>query len=55
VVPVFHRSQLGPSATIKGPAVIEEKTSTTILYEGQTARVDSYLNIEIDVGLAAVT
>ena len=54
-VPVFHRGQLGSGAIIEGPAVIEEKTSTTVLYEGQTARVDSYLNIEIDVGVAAVT
>jgi N-methylhydantoinase A len=53
--PVFYRSQLGPGAVVKGPAVVEEKTSTTVLYEGQTARVDSYLNIEIDVGVAAAT
>ena len=32
---------------IAGPAVIEEKTSTTVLYPGQRARVDKYLNIEV--------
>jgi len=47
-VPVFHRSTLTPGAAIEGPAVIEEKTSTTVLYPGQRARIDGYLNIEIE-------
>jgi N-methylhydantoinase A/oxoprolinase/acetone carboxylase beta subunit len=34
---------------IEGPAVVEEKTSTTVLYPGQRAVVDAYLNIEVDV------
>ena len=46
-VPVYRRSALAPGATIEGPAVIEEKTSTTVLYPGQRARVDEYLNIEV--------
>jgi N-methylhydantoinase A len=46
-VPVFRRSALGPGAIIDGPAVIEEKTSTTVLYPGQRATIDGYLNIEI--------
>ena len=33
---------------IAGPAIIEEQTSTTVLYPGQRADVDGYLNIEID-------
>jgi len=33
--------------TIDGPAVIEEKTSTTVLYPGQRAAIDGYLNIAI--------
>jgi N-methylhydantoinase A len=45
--PVFRRSALGPGTVIDGPAVIEEKTSTTVLYPGQRAEVDGYLNIEI--------
>jgi N-methylhydantoinase A/oxoprolinase/acetone carboxylase beta subunit len=32
---------------IRGPAVIEEQTSTTVLYPGELARVDEYLNLEI--------
>jgi N-methylhydantoinase A len=46
-VPVFRRSALGAGTMIDGPAVIEEKTSTTVLYPGQRAEVDGYLNIEI--------
>jgi N-methylhydantoinase A len=45
---VFRRSALPPGATIEGPAIIEEKTSTTVLYPRQRARIDGYLNIEIE-------
>jgi N-methylhydantoinase A len=44
-VPVFRRSGLAVGAVIDGPAVIEEKTSTTVLYPGQRAAIDGYLNI----------
>ena len=45
-VPVFRRSALQPGMRIEGPAIIEEQTSTTVLYPGQRAEVDEYLNIE---------
>jgi N-methylhydantoinase A len=45
--PVFRRQTLLPGARIKGPAVIEEKTSTIVIYPKQLAQVDAYLNIEI--------
>jgi N-methylhydantoinase A len=48
-VPVWRRSDLAPGARIDGPAVIEEQTSTIVLYPGQHAGVDDYLNIEIQV------
>ena len=47
-VPVFHRATLPAGAGIDGPAIIEEKTSTTVLYPGQRARIDGYLNVEIE-------
>ena len=47
--PVFRRRDLDPGAEITGPAIIEEQTSTTVLGPGHTARVDEYLNIEIDL------
>jgi N-methylhydantoinase A len=49
-VPVFRRLELPPGAAIDGPAVIEEKTSTIVVYPGQQAVVDTYLNIEICQG-----
>jgi N-methylhydantoinase A len=48
-VPVRRRGDLAPGARIEGPAVIEEQTSTIVLYPGQRARVDDYLNIEVEV------
>ncbi len=47
-VPVFRRSTLSPGMMIDGPAIIEEKTSTVVLYPGQRGRIDGYLNIEIE-------
>jgi N-methylhydantoinase A len=47
-VPVFRRAALPPGATLEGPAIIEEKTSTLVVYPGQSARVDGYLNVEIE-------
>ncbi len=47
-VPVFRRATLPPGAILHGPAIIEEKTSTIVLYPGQSARIDGYLNVEIE-------
>ena len=46
-VPVFRRSALAAGTVVDGPAVIEEKTSTTVLYPRQRAAIDGYLNIAI--------
>jgi N-methylhydantoinase A len=48
-VEVVRRSQLSPGARIEGPTIIEEQTSTTVLYPGQHAKVDPYLNIEFEL------
>jgi N-methylhydantoinase A len=47
--PVYRRDTLVPGTRIKGPAVIEEKTSTTVIYPKQIAQIDEHLNIEIAV------
>ena len=47
--PVFRRSTLHPGMRIEGPAIVEEQTSTTVLYPGQRAEVDEYLNVEIEL------
>jgi N-methylhydantoinase A len=48
-VPVLARDSLQPGMQIEGPTIIEEKTSTTVIYPGQRAHVDSYLNIEVEL------
>jgi N-methylhydantoinase A len=48
-VPVFHRSALQPGLGIEGPAIVEEKTSTTVLYPGQVGTIDEYLNIVVEL------
>ena len=44
----IRRDALAPGGTLAGPAVIEEKTSTIVIYPGQRACVDEYLNLEIE-------
>jgi N-methylhydantoinase A len=46
-IPVWRRDTLDPGTRIDGPAVIEERTSTTVLYPGQRAEIDRYRNIEV--------
>ena len=48
--PVFDRERLAPGHAIAGPAVVEQMDATTLLLPGQTARVDPYLNLIIEVG-----
>jgi N-methylhydantoinase A len=50
--PVFRRQSLAPGARVRGPAVIEEKTSTIVVYPKQIAEIDAYLNVEMNVGAA---
>ncbi len=49
--PVFDRLDLAAGQRLSGPAIVEEKTSTIVIYPGQTAVVDEYLNLEISVPL----
>jgi len=45
--PVYERERLPIDKTGKGPAIIEEKTSTTLVMPGDTFKVDSFGNIVI--------
>lgn len=47
-IPVFHRSALTAGMRFSGPAIVEEKTATTVIYPEQNAHVDEYLNIGIE-------
>jgi N-methylhydantoinase A len=48
--PTFNRAALAASNRIKGPALIEEHASTTVLMPGDTCEVDAYGNLVIAVG-----
>ncbi|MCY4581480.1 MAG: hydantoinase/oxoprolinase family protein, partial [Chloroflexi bacterium] len=47
--PVYDRGLLAPSHRFDGPAIVDQLDSTTVVYPGQRALVDDYLNIIIDV------
>jgi N-methylhydantoinase A len=40
---------LRPGDAIAGPAVIEQLDSTTLLFPGDRAAVDPYLNLIVDI------
>lgn len=47
---VYDREKLPSGYVIKGPAIIEEISSTTVLYPGQKLQVDDYGNLIITIG-----
>jgi N-methylhydantoinase A len=47
--PVYDRLGLLPGDTIAGPAVIEQLDSTTLLFPGDRATVDPYLNLTVEI------
>ncbi len=48
-IPVFQRDKLPSKNRLKGPAIIEEPTSTTILRPGDKLMVDDYGNLMISI------
>jgi N-methylhydantoinase A len=47
--PVYDRGDLNTGVEIKGPAVIQESSSTVVIYPGQSARATEFGTIEITV------
>lgn len=47
--PIYDRAALMPGDTIEGPAVIEQLDSTTLLFPGDRATVDPYLNLIVEL------
>ena len=47
--PVYDRATLMPGDIIAGPAVIEQLDSTTLLFPGDSATVDPYLNLVVEM------
>jgi N-methylhydantoinase A len=47
---IYKRNDLKTGQTLSGPAIIEEKTSTTVVPPGYTVTVDPYRNLVIKKG-----
>ena len=52
LAPIYDRGRLGAGATIKGPAILSQLDSTTVLFPGQTAEVHAYGSLIVREGLA---
>ncbi|HEY7652788.1 MAG TPA: hydantoinase/oxoprolinase family protein [Methylomirabilota bacterium] len=48
--PVYDRYRLSPGVALVGPAVIEERESTSVLPPGCGARVDDYGSLLVEIG-----
>jgi N-methylhydantoinase A len=44
---IYDRNRLAPGMRISGPAIIEQKDSTTVMFPGNKARIDEHRNIVI--------
>jgi N-methylhydantoinase A len=44
---IYDRYRLRPDDTVVGPAVVEERESSLVLFAGSTGRVDEHLNITV--------
>jgi 5-oxoprolinase (ATP-hydrolysing)/N-methylhydantoinase A len=49
-VPVYDRYALQPGQDIAGPAIVEERESTTIVPPGDRLSVDEHLNLRLTIG-----
>lgn len=47
--PIFSRSQLAPDQVVSGPAIIEERESTTVIPPGLEGLVDEYGTVSVGV------
>jgi N-methylhydantoinase A len=48
---VYDRDKLKGGAQIKGPAIVEEVSVSTIMYPGQNLTVDQFGNLIINTGV----
>jgi len=53
--PVFDRYALFPGAILQGPAIVEERESTTVLLPGDAGQVDEYGNMRVTFGNEGAT
>ena len=52
--PVYDRYALGSGDVVEGPALFEERESTCVIGEGDTACVDDHLNLIVDLRASTV-
>jgi N-methylhydantoinase A len=48
--PVFRRARLAPGQALRGPCVLEQQDTTSLVYPGDSARVDKWGNLTVQVG-----
>jgi N-methylhydantoinase A len=48
-LPVYRRAALAPEQVLKGPALVEDPWATTLVYPGQTAVLDRFGNLLLEV------
>ena len=48
--PIYRREHLAAGSVMKGPAVIEQMDTTTLVFPRDVVRVDDHLNLLIDFG-----
>ena len=48
--PVYQRERLDVGLTLQGPAILDQFDCTTVIYAGQTARVDEWKNLIVTQG-----
>jgi N-methylhydantoinase A len=45
--PVYHRDRLTPGTPVAGPAIVEEREATIVLWPGDAGHVDGYRNLTV--------
>ncbi|RIK36258.1 MAG: methylhydantoinase [Chloroflexi bacterium] len=53
VTPIYDRDLLQPGMTFHGPAIVEEREATAVIWPGDTATVDAYRAIVVHIGALA--
>ena len=54
-VVVYDRYRLGPGATFTGPAIVEERESTTVIGPGAAVSVDNEGNLTVEIANTSVS
>lgn len=49
--PVYYRDGLPAGSALEGPAIVEERSASTVIYPGQSLIVDPYGNLHINTGV----